>query len=112
LFNRAVMLSALPLPEAARAAWDDFFAVARPSPWLDEAHERRERLDYPMAEEVDLGEDRRRLKEAILATHDRASLDALVAEPENRALLELLLERGDTFLNEGILHRRANDAGE
>lgn len=112
LFNRAVVLSALPLPEAARAAWDDFFAVARPSPWLDEAHERRERLDYPMAEEVDLGEDRRRLKEAILATHDRASLDALVAEPENRALLELLLERGDTFLNEGILHRRANDAGE
>lgn len=112
LFNRAVVLSSLPLPHAPREAWDAFFAVAEPSPWRDEAEHRRAALDLPRPTIPDFGEERRKLKETILLAESAADLEAVLAKEENALLLQNLAEQGDAFLANGIRHRRGLSPAE
>lgn len=112
LFNRAVVLSSLPLPHAPKEAWDAFLQVAAPSPWRDEAEDRRAVLELPRPRLPDLGEDRRKLKEALLLAGSAADLRALVEEEQNAALLQGLAEMGDTFLANGIRYREGLSPAE
>jgi tetratricopeptide (TPR) repeat protein len=77
LFNRALILERLGLPQQARETWERYLKIDPSSPWATEAREREKRLRSSTSE-IQFRNEQPRLERAA-ASGDESSVRAIVA---------------------------------
>lgn len=86
LFNKAVCLELIPMPNQAKTAWSEYLKTDSTSPWADEARRHLEKLDTQSNKELSSAEFEQKFFESYLQKNDD-ELWRLISR--NRELIKL-----------------------